>query len=379
MRKCTRLLVLIPFAVGLAGCEITKTENPLSPSVAGPIAGVEISAPRLLEPVPGAQIAGDKQPITLLIENSSSTGQRPLNYSFEVASDSNFNSVVFSRQGVSPGDNGRTSLTMPSALGSGRGYFWRARAQDGANTGPYSSMLAFNVFTPVAFDKPVPISPVGGAKVTTYTPEFVFNDAPRTGSPGLITYVLEVASNSSFSGLLAAWQFPEQPAQTKFTAASGLPASSQLYWRVRAFEATALGPWSDPAIFVTPTPVAPTPVPVPGGGTGGGACSSATQLGIVTCRRNQFGAHMDPGQVVVFLKGVASDLNRVGTWGTGYGLLRKTNGSSCGGYSCDIICEGNGTSQKQYDILVDSDGSQGPIWSGPATYPSIRVDSCDLP
>jgi len=62
-----------------------------------------------------------------------------------------------------------------------------------------------------------------------------------------------------------------------------------------------------------------------------------------------------------------------------YGLLRKTGGSSCGGYSCDIICIGSGTSQQQYDILVDSDGTQGPIWSGPATYPSIRVDSCDLP
>ena len=380
MRKCTRLLLLIPFAAGLAGCELTKTENPLSPSVAGPIAGVEISAPKLLEPVPGAQIAGDKQPITLLIENASSTGQRPLNYLFEVASDSNFNNVVFSRQGVSPGDNGRTSLVLSNPLGTGRAYFWRARAQDGANTGPYSSMLAFNVFTPVSFDKATPISPVGGAKVSTYTPEFIFNNAPRTGSPGLITYVIEVASNSSFAGLIAAWQFPEQPSQTKFTAASGLPSSSQLYWRVRAFEATALGPWSDPATFVTPTPVAPTPVPPPGGGgAGGGACTSATQVGIVTCRRNQFGAHMDPGQVVVFLKGVASDLNRVGTWGGGYGLLRKTNGSSCGGYSCDIICQGTGTSQKQFDILVDSDGSQGPIWSGPATYPNIRADSCDLP
>jgi len=377
MRKCVRLLVL-PLVVSAVACEVTKTENPLSPSVAGPIPGVEISAPKLLEPASGAQIAGDKQPITLLIENSSSNGVRPLSYAFEVAGDSNFNNMVFNRQGVAPGDNGRTSLTLPSALGTGRGYFWRAKAQDGANTGPYSSMVAFNVFTPVSFDKPVPVSPVGAVKVSSYSPEFVFNNAPRTGSPGPITYVIEVASNSTFGGLLAAWQFAEQATQTKFTAASGLPPSSQLYWRVRAFEASALGPWSDTATFITPTPVVVPPPPTPGGG-GGGACTNTTQIGIVTCRRNQFSGHMDAGQSLVFLKGIASDLNKAGTWGAGYGLLRKTSGASCGGYSCDIICRGAGTSQQQWDVLGDSDGAQTPNWGGPSGYPGIRVDSCDAP
>jgi hypothetical protein len=377
MRKSTSLFLLVPVALSMAACELTKTENPLSPSVAGPIPGVQISAPKLLEPSAGAQIPGDKQPITLLLENSSSNGPRPLNYSFEVASDSNFNNLVFIREGVSPGDNGRTALTLPNALGTGRGYFWRAKAQDGANTGPYASMVGFNVFTPVSFDKPVPVSPVGGVKLTTYTPEFVFNNAPRAGSPGLVTYVIEVAANSSFSALVAAWQFPEQTNQTKFTAVSGLPQSSQLYWRARAFEASALGPWSDTATFITPTPVAPTPPPTTGGA--GGACTSTTQVGVVTCRRNQFSGHMDAGQSVVFLKGVASDLNRLGTWGTGYGLLRKTNGASCGGYSCDIICRGSGTSQQQWDVLGDSDGAQTPNWGGPNGYPGIRVDSCDAP
>ena len=378
MREYVRLLVL-PLLLSPVACEVTKTENPLSPSVAGPIPGVEISAPKLLEPASGAQIAGDKQPITLLIENSSSNGVRPLNYAFEVAGDSNFNNMVFVREGVTPGENGRTSLTLPNALGTGRGYFWRAKAQDGANTGPYSSMVAFNVYTPVAFDKPVPVTPVGGVKVASYTPEFVFNNAPRVGSPGLITYVIEVASNSTFGGLIAAWQFPEQANQTKFSAVSGLPPSSQLYWRVRAFEATALGPWSDAATFITPTPVVIPPPPTGGGGGGGGACTNTTQVGIVTCRRNQFSGHMDAGQSVVFLKGVASDLNKAGTWGTGYGLLRKTSGASCGGYSCDIICRGAGTSQQQWDILGDSDGAQTPNWGGPSGYPGIRVDSCDAP
>ncbi len=375
MRTFTRLLLLFPLMVSVAACELTKTENPLSPSVAGPIPGVEISAPKLLEPIPNQQISGDKQPITLLLENAWSTGQRPLNYRIDIATDSAFGNVVFSREGIEPGANGRTAFTLPNALGSGRQYFWRAQAQDGANTGPFASMSAFALFTPVAFDKPNPISPVGNVKVTSNTPEFRFSNAPRSGSPGLVTYVIEVATNSSFSGLISAWQFAEQPGETKFTAAAALPGATQVFWHVRAFEATALGPWSDTASFITPTPTAPPPTT----GGGGGACTTTSQLGIVTCRRNQFPGRMDAGQVIVFLKGIAGDLNRNGSWGSGYGLLRKTNGSSCGGYSCDIICQGTGTSQKQYDVLMDSDGVQGPIWAGPKVYPDIRMDACDVP
>jgi len=376
MRKFTRLL-LAPLLLTAAACELTKTENPLSPSVAGPIPGVEISAPKLLEPLSGQQISGDKQPITLLIENAWSTGQRPLSLLVEVATDAGFANVVFSRDGVAPGDGGRTALTLPTPLGTGRGYYWRAQARDGANTGPYSPTMGFNVFTPVSFDKPVPQGPAGNVKVSSLTPEFDFLNAPRAGNPGLVTYVIEVSTNSAFAGIIAAWQFPEQANRTKFVAPSGLPVSSQLFWRVRAYEATALGPWSDTASFVTPTPA--TPPPTTGGG-GGSACTNSTQIGIVTCRREQFKGHMDAGTTLAFLTNVANDMNRLGTWGSGYGLLRKSGGASCGGYACDIICRGTTEStQQQFDVLGDSEGDQTPAWIGPKVSPNIRFDRCDVP
>lgn len=376
MRKFTRLLLLAPLLLTFAACELTKTENPLSPSVAGPIPGVEISAPKLLEPLSGQQIAGDKQPITLLVENAWSTGQRPLSLLIEVATDAGFANVVFSRDGVTLGEGGRTALTLPTPLGTGRAYYWRALAKDGANTGPYSPTMGFNVFTPVSFDKPLPQGPVGNVKVSNLTPEFDFINAPRAGNPGLVTYVIEVATNSAFAGIIAAWQFPEQANRTKFTAPSGLPVSSQLFWRVRAYEATALGPWSDTASFVTPTPT--TPPPSTGGGGGGSACTNSTQIGIVTCRREQFKGYMDAGARLAFLTNIANDLNRIGTWGTGYGLLRKSD--ACGGYSCDIICRGNSEStQQQFDVLGDQEGSQTPAWIGPKVSPNIRFDRCDVP
>ena len=88
---------------------------------------------------------------------------------------------------------------------------------------------------------------------------------------------------------------------------------------------------------------------------------------------------MDAGSSIVFLKNVAGDMNKLATWGTGYGLLRKTSGASCGGYACDIICKGAGTSQQQFDVLRDSEGDQVPTWGGPKVYPNIRLDTCDVP
>ena len=364
MRKFTRLLLLAPLLLTAAACELTKTENPLSPSVAGPIPGVDISAPKLLEPLSGQQIAGDKQPIILLIENAWSTGQRPLSLLVEVATDAGFANLVFSRDAVALGEGGRTALTLPTPLGTGRAYYWRAQARDGANSGPYSPTMGFNVFTPVSFDKPAPRSPAGNVKVSTLTPEFVFDNAPRAGNPGLVTYVIEVATNSAFAGIIAAWQFPEQSSQTRFVAPSGLPVSSQLFWHVRAYESTALGPWSDTASFVTPTPTPTTPPPTTGSG-GGSACTNETQIGIVTCRREQFKGHMDSSQIIVFLKGVAGDLNKAGTWGSGWGLLRKASGTRCIApngvdYSCDVICKANGP--HIYDVLSDVEGAQTPTW-----------------
>ena len=53
---------LLALAVG--GCQQSKSANPLSPDVAGPIAGVTISAPKNLEPFVGQQIDATQQPLT---------------------------------------------------------------------------------------------------------------------------------------------------------------------------------------------------------------------------------------------------------------------------------------------------------------------------
>ena len=125
----------IPAALlfSLLACEAQKSSNPLSPSVAGPIPGVEITPPKLLEPLQGFKFKESQQPIKLLIENASSNGVRPVTYMFEVATDTDFTTKVYARSGVPAGDNGRTSVQI-DRLDLGRAYYWRAKADDGANS-----------------------------------------------------------------------------------------------------------------------------------------------------------------------------------------------------------------------------------------------------
>ena len=131
-----RVLVTVLVAL-LAGCTTEKSTNPLSPSVAGPIPGVTISSPKLLEPGSGWLLQSSDQPVGLLVENAATTGQRPLTYTFQIATDSAFAfaNIVFTRAGVAQGEGGRTNFRLPDALQAGQTYYWRARAEDGANVG----------------------------------------------------------------------------------------------------------------------------------------------------------------------------------------------------------------------------------------------------
>ena len=87
---------------------------------------------------------------------------------------------------------------------------------------------------------------------------------------------------------------------------------------------------------------------------------------------------MSDGEVVAFLKGSARDINTAGTGGGRWGLLVKTGGSQCNGYSCDILCMGSGSSQVQRDVLSDSDGAQIPAWGSPMTGSAIIVRPCEI-
>lgn len=80
----------------------------------------------------------------------------------------------------------------------------------------------------------------------------------------------------------------------------------------------------------------------------------------------------DAATVVSFLRGVAARLNAAGFEGYPFGILVKTGGHNCAGYSCDIICSGQGSGQRQWDVLVDVGGTSDPIWQGPLSQIAVR-------
>ena len=71
--RVVRALVLGLVAVTAAACQQSKSANPLSPDIAGPIPGVTITAPKPLEPFGGQTLETTQQPFNFLIENGSTT------------------------------------------------------------------------------------------------------------------------------------------------------------------------------------------------------------------------------------------------------------------------------------------------------------------
>ena len=255
-------------AISLAACSASKSSTPLSPTVAGPIPGIEISAPKMLEPQPGLKISIEKQPVTLLIENAGSNGPRPLTYSFYIATDTGFGSVVFSRENIPQGDGGRTSLRLIDTLATGHTYYWRARAQDGANTGPYATPAAFTIFTPIVIDVPGLAAPAPNSTVLNLRPSFTITNAPRSGPAGAITYLIELADSDSFANKAATWSVPETPSQTITASPLDLGYGKVYYWHVRAYDPTTIGPWSNTQAFQMLVEPAPVYTPGPAGPTG---------------------------------------------------------------------------------------------------------------
>ncbi|HJZ78640.1 MAG TPA: hypothetical protein VKE51_43230 [Vicinamibacterales bacterium] len=360
-RTLIGLLAIIPLTAATA-CTTSKSANPLSPEVAGPIPGVQISAPKTLEPSSGVKIPVDQQPLTLLAENAGTTGVRPLSYVFQIAADAGFTNIVFSREGVEPGDGGRTSLRLPDRLAPERSYFWRVKAQDGANTGPFSTAAGFDVFTPIVIEPPDLVSPAFNQVDTPLRPTFVVNNAVRSGPVGAITYMFELSDTNTFANKVFQ-EVPEQPNQTSVTPGSDLGYATVYYWHVRAFDSRTLGPWSPTRAFQTMAqPVAPPPPPGGGGGGGGGnweACGSTPGYDLVACVH----AAVNPSHTV---EGAFEVTKRV-AWllrGSGAGLLIKNGGEnivSWRGYSfaAGRICYPDGHIWK---VLSDVPGTNGPSW-----------------
>ncbi len=266
----------------LAACEAQKSSNPLSPSVAGPIAGVNITAPKLVEPLQGFKYKESQQPIKLIIENASSNGVRPVTYMFEVATDSEFVTKVYARSGVPAGDGGRTSVQI-DRLDLGRAYYWRAKADDGANSSQFSASQ-FEVLPKPLLVAPLIVSPINSERVTSRRPTMRVNNSDRNAAVGAPSYEFQIATDQGFSKLVAAGIVREDGGQTTFTPDADLASDLLNYWRARASDGDTTSTWAPTQTFRSPIVAAPGPAPGPSPGPGnGGSCASSNGAAIISC------------------------------------------------------------------------------------------------
>lgn len=205
---------------------------------------------------------------------------------------------------------------------------------------------------------PVPVSPAGGVEITDLDPDLVINNAEWKFVGGLpLAYVFEVFGDG---GELVYRSNPvaEGPGgRTTHETAVDLRQNEVHTWRAYAVYQGQRGPMPSTASFKTFNRF-------------GTVCSGSEQA-IVECRKAQYG-FIQHDQLPEFLERVAYDLNRGGHEHAPYGRLIKDVGANCHGYSCDIICSGQGGAQRQWDVLVDENSLQGPVWSRVAT-PTVRV------
>lgn len=254
-----RGLTALAAVVCLGACEAAKSANPTAPSVAGPIPGVAISAPKPLEPFQGATLFFSPEPPTLLIENAGTSGVRTIWLQLEVSTDAAFSQLVHQADQITPGEGGRTTYRMPEPLGAGYTYYWRTRASDGANTGPYSQVAEFNVVPPVVIETPQPAEPSGN--INTNKPDFKARNAAISGTTGVV-YRFQISRQGDFGQTTALLTAP--PAANGLTVVSmgELPYDTVFYWRVWATDGSTESPISNALAFKTP----PAPAAPPGGG-----------------------------------------------------------------------------------------------------------------
>lgn len=265
-RLATATLLVAACALGITGCERVKSANPLSPAIAGPIPGVAITAPKPLLPEQNKLIVATEQPLDLVIENAGTSGVRPLWLDVELAMDVDFANVVVQAGRLTPGDDGRTAYRIPALLPAETTYYWRARAADGANTGPFSAVASFRVLEPVVLGAPTPLSPIG--QISGIRPDFRIRNGSVSGHPGNLFYRIEIATSPGAAGGTVLNVTPGN-GETVASAGQLLP-NTTYFWRVAQSDGQYWSPFSALVEFRTaaPAPVAPTPLPNPGGGAG---------------------------------------------------------------------------------------------------------------
>jgi hypothetical protein len=368
MSNSARLVAVLLIA-GVAACERSKSANPLSPTIAGPLPNITMYPPEPVQPQHGKVVLDTEQPLVLVMNNPDSNSPRPFTSEVQIAVDDQFANVVVSRTGIAPGGDGMTRLSLGDRLAPGRRYYWRGLAADGANNSGWSRTSMFEVVIPVVLGAPEPVAPGPNARVTTVTPELRVRNGFASGPHGPLVYEFQISPSPNFTSFIADHEVPRGSGETKFTAPPLPSPDTPYYWRVRQYDDKNLGPWSTILAFVSPA-AAPAPGPGPGGPPQPpGSCASNSGPAIIACIAAKYPERLAAGvshsQRVAnmeFLRDRMIEAGKCGGLDLGWNLKR-------GGpdRSIDFLARNDGGGNVMgIDIGIDYDNTSAPLrlaWS----------------
>ena len=265
--RTPKIVIVLATATLMVACDAERSSNPLSPNIAGPLAGITISVPTPIQPADGQLIAVGAQPVTLVFRSAVSDSPRPFWHEAQIAEDGDFVSILHTFEEIPSDDGDMVSFELPLTLDPERIYHWRTRAVDGANTGPYSNGASFDIYSPVTIGAPTLDLPPDGATVQIDAPLLSVNNATVDGPASNIIYRFEISSSPSFSSLTAVLSVSPSTGPTTSAQPGGLGFDRTYYWRVhvRATGRTGevVGPFSTTRSFRTPPPPVVLGIPVP--------------------------------------------------------------------------------------------------------------------
>lgn len=234
-------------------------------------------------------------------------------------------------------------------------------------TAPTSSDTAALQIAALKVTEPTPVSPSDGSRLDTRRPTLVVNNPTAPHAPTATLQLRFVVQDETGQRLHESGLVSLGAGTTSYVVPMDLELGRTFRWHAEAVWNNTSGPASVSRSFATTSPEPPPP-PID-------ACTGGP-FEIVACQRSKAPGHMSSSDFVRFLRAVAANLNQNGIPGGPFGLLHKTSGHHCEGYSCDILCAGQGGGQRQWDVVLDIDGAQTPTWNGPVG--NIRVDACEI-
>ena len=249
-KTCLAFSIALALAGLAVACTKSSPTRPTDASASDQVStiqdaktGVTLTTPQLVTPTSGQRFKFADQPLTLAVRNGVSTGSSPLTYSFQVASDAGFASVVYSKDGVAEG-SGQTTLKIDKLAGN-KDYFWRARVSTGSATGLFSPGRAFNVGPEVVIQAPTLLSPAQNGTLNGVG-SLVAQNAAKSGPAGQIFYRFEVSDTQAFGNLKFVSTTAEQAGQTSVQMTAALVTNAIYYWRVQASDPSngISGPYS---------------------------------------------------------------------------------------------------------------------------------------